>query len=135
MFFYGIKKFPNNTNLRLAYSFYLLEYKKYKQQSLQELSMAEQNHPPFDVDFIIYRYKKIIEDEIAESQNDGNMDIVSEMAFQNHMRLMQNNIERSALMYTFFFEQIFYNGGNYLQSIYFLLIYYLFCANLLLFAF
>lgn len=29
--------------------------------------MAEQNHPPFDIDFIIYRYKKIIEDEIAES--------------------------------------------------------------------
>lgn len=67
MFFYGVKKFPNNTNLRLAYAFFLMENSKYKQQALQELNQAEQNHPSFDIDFIIFRYKKLIEDEIAES--------------------------------------------------------------------
>jgi len=55
MFFYGVKKFPNNTNLRLAYAFFLMENSKYKQQALQELNQAEQNHPSFDIDFIIFR--------------------------------------------------------------------------------
>ncbi|EAS07526.3 PAS domain S-box protein (macronuclear) [Tetrahymena thermophila SB210] len=106
MFFYGVKKFPNNTNLRLAYAFFLMENSKYKQQALQELSQAETNHPSFDIDFIIFRYKKLIEDEIAESQQDGNMDIVSEMAFQNNLRSMQNNIERCALQHMDFWSQL-----------------------------
>ena len=33
-YFYGIKKFPSNTNLRLSYAFFLLEKMQYKQQSL-----------------------------------------------------------------------------------------------------
>lgn len=56
------------------------------------------------MDFVIYRYKKIIEDEIAESQNDGNMDMVSEMASQNHLRSMQNNIERCSLLHMEFWS-------------------------------
>jgi len=53
---------------------------------------------------VVHRYKKLIEDEIAESQQDGNMDIVSEMAFQNNLRTMQNNIERCALQHMDFWS-------------------------------
>jgi TolA-binding protein len=38
MFSLGIKKFPNNTYLRLSYAFFLLMNSKYKQQALQELT-------------------------------------------------------------------------------------------------
>jgi PAS domain S-box-containing protein len=108
MYFYGIKKFPNNTSLRISYAFFLLEKMHSKQQALQELGQAEQNKPPFDEQFIIFRYKKIIEDEIAESQNEGTggLDVVSEIAFQNHLRQCQANIEKSALLHMEFWSQL-----------------------------
>jgi len=108
MYSYGIKKFPNNTSLRIAYAFFLLEKMQSKQQALQELSQAEQNKPPFDEQFIIFRYKKIIEDEIAESQAEGHggLDVVSESAFQNHLRQLQANIEKSALLHMEFWSQL-----------------------------
>ena len=101
-------RFPNNTSLRISYAFFLLEKMKSKQQALQELGQAEQNKPPFDEQFIIYRYKKIIEDEIAESQNEGNggLDVVSESVFQNHLRQCQVNIEKSAMLHMEFWSQL-----------------------------
>jgi len=108
MYSQGIKKFPNNTSLRIAYAFFLLEKMQSKQQALQELTSAEQNKPPFDEQFVIFRYKKIIEDEIAESQAEGQggLDVVSESAFQNHMRQLQANIEKSALLHMEFWSQL-----------------------------
>lgn len=86
MYFYGLKKFPNNTSLRIAYAFFLIENLNMNQQALQELNTAEHNKPPFDEQFIIFRYRKIIEDEIAESKNEktGRLDVVSELAFKTH---------------------------------------------------
>ena len=108
MYTQALKKFPNDTSLRIAYAFFLLEKMQSKQQALQELSQAEQNKPPFDEQFIIFRYKKLIEDEIAESQQDGQggLDVVSEVAFQNHLRQLQANIEKSALLHMEFWSQL-----------------------------
>jgi len=85
MYCYGIKKFPNNTSIRISFAFFLIEKLNSKQQALQELTYAEQSKPPFDEQFIIFRYRKIIEDEISESKNEdsGNLDIVTEISFQN----------------------------------------------------
>ena len=79
-----------------------------KQQALQELLQAEQNKPSLDEEFIIYRYKKIIEDEIAESQNEsqGNLDVVTELTFQTHLRQIQANIEKATLLYMEFWAQL-----------------------------
>ena len=108
MYAQGIKKFPSDTALRISYSFFLLERMQSRQQALQELTLTEQCKPPFDEQFIIYRYKKIIEDEIAESQNEGQggLDIISENAFNNHLRLCQANIEKSALLHMEFWSQL-----------------------------
>ncbi|EGR33913.1 PAS domain S-box family protein [Ichthyophthirius multifiliis] len=59
-----------------------------------------------DVNFLFIGYKKLIEDDIAESQQDDNTDIVSEMAFQNNLRLLQNGIERCALQLMDFWSQL-----------------------------
>ena len=108
MYSNAIKKYPSNTSLRIAYAFFLLEKMQSKQQALQELAQVEQYKPPFDEQFIIYRYKKIIEDEIAESQNEGQggLDVVSEIAFQNLLRQLQANIEKSALLHMEFWSQL-----------------------------
>mmetsp|Transcript_18943 Transcript_18943/g.16338 ORF Transcript_18943/g.16338 Transcript_18943/m.16338 type:complete len:244 (+) Transcript_18943:1339-2070(+) len=108
LFNHGLKKFPNDTSLRIAYAFFLLDKMQSKQQALQELNNAESSKPPLDEEFIIYRYKKIIEDEIAESQNEGTggLDVVSEIAFQNHLKSCQANIEKSALLHMEFWSQL-----------------------------
>ena len=64
MYYQGVRKFANNTDLRLAYAFFLLDKMKYKQQALQELINADNYRPPLDIQFIIFRYKRIIEQEI-----------------------------------------------------------------------
>lgn len=94
--------------LRISYAFFLLEKMNSKQQALQELLQAEQNKPSLDEEFIIYRYKKIIEDEIAESQNEsqGNLDVVTELTFQTHLRQIQANIEKATLLYMEFWAQL-----------------------------
>jgi len=108
MYDQGIKKFPNANALRISYSFFLLEKMHSKQQALQELTQAEQNRPSVDEQFIIFRYKKLIEDEIAESQNEGQggLDVVSEVSFQNNLRNLQANIEKSALLHMEFWSQL-----------------------------
>ena len=109
MYFYGIKKFPNNTSLRISHAFFLLEKIDHKQQALAELGQAEQNKPPFDEQFIIYRYRKIVEDEVAEGQNEGvggSLDVVGSLAFENHLRQCQANIEKSALLHMEFWSQL-----------------------------
>ena len=63
-------RYPNNTSLRISYAFFLLEKMHCKKKALEELGQAEQNKPSFHEQFMIYRYKKIIEHEIAESQNE-----------------------------------------------------------------
>jgi len=105
----GVAKFPKDVSLRISYAFFLFEKMHNKQQALQELLQAELHKPTLDEEFIIFRYKKIIEDEIAESKNEANqggMDVVSEMTFLNHLRQIQANIEKSTLLYMEFWSQL-----------------------------
>ncbi len=104
----GIKKFPNNISLRISYAFFLLENMNSRHQALQEFGQTEQNQIAFDERFVIYRYKKIIEDEIAQKQNEGtgSLDVVSEAAYQNLRRQFQASIEKSALLHMEFWSQL-----------------------------
>lgn len=81
----GISKFPNCTSLRISYAFFLLERLNKKQQANLELVNAEKYAPKFDEQFIIYRYKKLIEENSSEgSEHDENLDVVSNIAYKNH---------------------------------------------------
>lgn len=80
-----------------------------KHQALQELIEAESRHPALDEQFIIFRYKKIIEDDIADAQHDkqkDGLDLVNEIAFQSHFRMCQANIEKAALLHMEFWSQL-----------------------------
>jgi PAS domain S-box-containing protein len=111
MYYYGIKKFPASTSLRISFAFFLIEKLKMKQQALQELNAAELSKPDFDEEFKIFRYRKIIEDEIAESKNEqrgknNNLDIVSEIAFQNQLRSFHLNVEKAAIWHMEFWSDL-----------------------------
>ncbi|CAD8125808.1 unnamed protein product [Paramecium sonneborni] len=104
-----IRRHQNNVKLRINYAFYLLDFLKQKQQSLNEFNQIEFLSPSLDNEFIIFRYKKIIEEEMNIMQNEsinGNQDIASELAFQNNMRQFQNKIERATLMHMDFWSQL-----------------------------
>ena len=64
-------------------------------------------HPPLDYDFMIYRYRRVIEEELAENQNTqqtGSMDMMGDMSFQQQMKLLQSNIEKAALLHMEFWS-------------------------------
>ncbi|CAD8090165.1 unnamed protein product [Paramecium primaurelia] len=67
MLTFGIKMQPLNIDLRLYYSFFLIDEIKSPQLAFIELSQAENNSIPIDQQFIIYRYKKLIEDVQVEN--------------------------------------------------------------------
>ncbi|CAD8209105.1 unnamed protein product [Paramecium pentaurelia] len=108
IYFNQIKKFPNEINLRIRYAFFLLDNMKQRQQAINELIQAETLSPSLDNDFVIFRYKKIIEEEMNAAQNEtlGNLDVATEIAFQNNMRSFQNKIERATLMHMDFWSQL-----------------------------
>ncbi len=85
MYYQGLQKYPNNTRMRILYSMFLLDKMRSKQQALQELLNAEHERPAFDEEFIIHRYKVIIENELMESSTlDGkkgdNLEMVNELS-------------------------------------------------------
>ena len=91
MFQLGISKFPYCTSLRMSYAFFLVERMNNRVKSLMELKTAEKYSPSFEEQFIIYRLKKIFEEQSNESINEDedseNLDIVSNIAYKNHFNL------------------------------------------------
>lgn len=107
LFINGVKKFPNNSMLRINYAYFLKDLRLMKKQALQQLGEAEKCKLFFDEEFLIYQHRKYIEDELAASTNEaGNLDILSEIASQNHLTQMQKNIEKSAFLYMDFWSQL-----------------------------
>ena len=73
---------------------------KSNQQALQELQLAETEKPYVDEQFIIFRQRKLIEEEIFEQSNNNkgqkNMDAMNELTTENNLREIRQNIETSS---------------------------------------
>ncbi|CAD8048146.1 unnamed protein product [Paramecium sonneborni] len=98
------KRFQNSIKLRLKFCVYMYEKMKQKQNALIELQAIEQMFPKFDEQFIIYRFKKIIEEELNSGDGYGNFDIGNELQFQNNYKTLQRYIERSSLLHMDFWS-------------------------------
>jgi len=70
MYRIGIQKFPSCTALKIQYAFFLMDKMHKKNEAISELSNASQFNPPFDEQFLIYRYLKLSED-FGDSPHDG----------------------------------------------------------------
>ncbi|CAK67417.1 unnamed protein product (macronuclear) [Paramecium tetraurelia] len=108
IFFYGIKNFPTDTHLRLHYAYFLMDYLKLKQLALTELQQAEQSNVSFDFSFIIFRFKKIIEEELQQQQQESSihLDVSNEMTFLAQSKQLMNMVERTALLFIDFWSQL-----------------------------
>lgn len=70
----GIKKFPTSTKLRISYAFFLMERMKRKDLAYAQFELAEKTKPTFDEEFIIYRFKKMYEENQGGQENEDNGD-------------------------------------------------------------
>ena len=101
----AISKFPMCTSLRISYAFFLLERMNKKQQASLELANTEKNFPRFEEQFIIYRYKKLLEEQSTElNDNEDNLDMVSNIEYKNHFTLFKNSIAKVAALYLEFWS-------------------------------
>ena len=109
LFLQGLSKFPSCTSLRIAYAFFLKDKMNNRTLAINELLSAEKHHPAFDEQFLIYRYRKLIEDEMADVQTDnqtGTLDAISMIAYDNYMRQFKEATERSAYLHMEFWLEV-----------------------------
>lgn len=111
----GINKFRLSVRLRIMYAFFLLEKMNNKKRALEELTIAENLKPSFEDEFLIYRYKKIIDenlDEQSSGENEGEVDIVGIIAFETHLRLCVHFISKSGELQREFWMQLLEDKPN-----------------------
>ena len=63
----GVNKYPNDASLHISYAFFLIEFMASRHLALEELNIAEDKKPMLDHQFMIFRQRKLIEDEIYEN--------------------------------------------------------------------
>lgn len=116
MYKVGISKFPTCTSLKIQFSFFLMGIRK-KNEAINELVTASHYNPPFDEQFIIFRYKKMAEDygDAALSGDShggggnaggGGMDVIAKFAYESSLRLCSQHIERSAALHLEFWNAL-----------------------------
>ncbi|CAD8111372.1 unnamed protein product [Paramecium sonneborni] len=111
IFTLSLTRFPNCTELRISHSLFLMEKMQSNQQALQELVAAEQEKPYIDEQFIIYRLKKLIEEQMFENSKStknpaAGIDAVNELTTENNLREIRAQIEKSASQHIEFWSQL-----------------------------
>ncbi len=66
----GLKKFPDSTALKIQYAFFLIERMNRKSEAFHEFNQASNFNPPFDEQFVIYRFG-MLNDDYADGAIDG----------------------------------------------------------------
>ena len=116
LFEQGIKKFKKSIPLRISYAFFLLERMQNKKRALQELRYAESLKPNFDKEFLIFRYKKIIEDSLNDNtrmdDEDEGVDIVGLIAFETHLKMCIHFIKKSTEYHKEFWNELLKERAN-----------------------
>ncbi len=74
--------------------------------ALNELTLAEKAGPGFEYQFMIYRQRKIIEDELAEGSENGGMDFIAALNFENMFKQFKFLIEKSAMLHFEFWNHL-----------------------------
>ena len=95
----SLAKFPNNTTLRIEYAFFLKELLNQKDEAIIEWDTAAKYRPGFVEQFVIFRQKKLAQDEGGSSAEAGSMDIIAKFAFDSTLRQIESEMKRSAQLH------------------------------------
>lgn len=106
----GLEKFEESTTLHLLNAYLHQEKLSNRFKALYELLETDENKPQIQIEFAIFRYKNIIEEEIVEhdannSENKG-IDVNILVLFQNKFVEFQNHIEKSVNFHLDFWREL-----------------------------
>lgn len=85
----GIQKFPSCTTLRVQYALFLMDLMNKKQESAAELNQANELSPPFEDEFLVYRYQKLSEDFGDGANGEHGSDLAAKFAYESSFRQCQ----------------------------------------------
>lgn len=111
VYIFGLIKFNNCTSLMISYAIFLINFLKHKLKAKSILENAERDNPPFNEQFIIFRYKKHIIDEQDFSNNFEN-DLVNGIAYESHFRQFKTTIQNTAKIFFDFWEILSENSES-----------------------
>lgn len=102
----GIKKFPKYIPLRIDFANFLQSKMKDRKGALSELAFAEKAKPPLNQEFMIFRQRRLIEDELTEGLEHGSVDFVAAMNFESQFKAFRQQIEKSAMLHYEFWNHL-----------------------------
>jgi hypothetical protein len=102
----GIRKYPKYVTLRIEYASFLQSRMRDRKGALNELSIAEKSKPSIDQQFLIFRQRKLIEDELAEGQEHGGIDFIAALNFENMFKTFKQLIDKSAMLHFEFWNHL-----------------------------
>jgi hypothetical protein len=105
MFRAGVKKFPECTKLRLSYAFFQLEQMHNKEKAYEEFSAAARLETTFQQQFTIYRFKKIIRENLEERQ-EADSDLIETIRYENYVSLLEEAMVKSAKLQKEFWTEL-----------------------------
>ena len=99
----GIKLCESDVGFRLEFIFFLIDLKKDKIAAIRQLKIAETMEPNIQQEFIIYRYKKLIEEVSNEKKIIGfsleNEYAINQLAYNNATLNLSKNIEKATRLF------------------------------------
>ena len=72
---------------------------KNKNKAYEELTYAQKTDPTFEEEFIIYRFKKIIRENLENSGEENSTDLIEIIRFDNHISLCEEAMMRAARLH------------------------------------
>ena len=113
VFLEGIEKFPTDKTSRLIYCYYLINVANNRGAALEHLSMVESQNPSFEEQALIYCYRLDIKESLlAEKSNNDQISVSSLMAYESHLKLLEDKIEASATLHYQFWELLIEPGPD-----------------------
>ena len=109
----ALHKYQSSASLRIAFALFLYLTQKQKVKAKQELEFAEKCCPSFDQQFMIFRYKKLIIEDLDMNQNQNEaLDIASSIAYESHFRQCQSDILNVAKLFMEFWSILSSQNNN-----------------------
>ena len=106
----ALTRFPKSGRLHMLYAYIQHEKLKNKYKSLFQLMFTEENKPSLQEEFLIYRYKNIIEEKMIESDRKyteaKGFDVNAIVTFQNKFVVFQSNLEKSVTIHLSFWREL-----------------------------
>ena len=103
-----LKKFPTSTEVRFAYALFLLKKMNKKKKAQNLLIGLDKFFPTLEEEFIIYRCKRMFENDLTEleKQDVNNIEIIRELEYKKYSNEFKDLINNASQLYIDFWGQL-----------------------------